>query len=74
MDDEKPRKSNHGGIVTALVLLPVFYVLSFGPVIRLSYRHVSSSTLWKIYFPVSWLHEHTILKKPLEQYAKLWGI
>jgi hypothetical protein len=27
----------------------------------------------KIYAPVVWLHDHTILEKPLEMYSKLWG-
>ena len=74
MNDDPHRKPNHGGIVAAIVLLPVFYLLSFAPVIKLIHPYVRSSTLRQIYFPVIWLHDHTLLKKPLEQYVKLWGI
>ena len=74
MTDESTCKPSHGGIVVALLLLPVFYVLSIGPVISLSHSHVRHSTLRLIYYPVLWLHDHTVLKKPLEDYGKLWGV
>ena len=67
MTDESARKPNHGGIVAALLLLPVLYVLSIGPVARMGIKYgVWNSTQQRIYFPVLWLHDHTILKKPLE--------
>ena len=75
MNDSPPRKPNQGGIMAALLLLPVLYVLSFGPVVTIAVKYrVRDSTLRWIYFPVFWLHDHTILKKPLEGYAGLWGL
>ena len=74
MTDDPTCKPNHGGIVAALLLLPVFYVLSFAPVIKFSHGYLRHSPLRQIYYPVIWLHYHTVLRKPLEEYLKLWGI
>ena len=73
MTDESTRKPNHGGIVAALLLLLVFYVLSIGPAMKMSIKYrLRFSTLRQIYFPVFWIHNHTALEKPLEQYFDLW--
>ena len=57
-----------------------FYVLSIGPVVALiEYLNYSGNTsvvsfIDSFYGPANWLHAETILKKPLEWYAELWGI
>ena len=57
-----------------------FYVLSIGPVVALiEYLNYSGNTsvvsfIDSFYGPANWLHAETILEKPLEWYAELWGI
>lgn len=74
MRDDDTRKPKHGGFVAAGLILPVFYVLSFGPVMKFTLPVDRLAVLRRVYLPVDWLHDHTILKKPLEEYAKLWGL
>ena len=71
MEDQKRK----GGavVIIALFLLPVLYVLSFGPA---DYAMKCSGgrgikTLMTVYAPVVWLHDHTPLHGPLERYAEL---
>lgn len=78
MNQENEEQSGHGGLVwiALIVLLPVLYVLSIGPVAA-SFKMMGNpppSYLMQFYVPVIWLHEHTPLKKPLEAYVKLWGV
>lgn len=58
-----------------VVMLPLLYVLSIGPVGALTKSGSNNVLAWVrgIYAPVVWLHDHTLLKKPLEAYARLWG-
>lgn len=59
------------------MLLPLLYVLSIGPVVAIAERTKSTESLKllkAVYAPVIWLHDHTILKKPLEAYVELWGV
>jgi hypothetical protein len=70
-------KTSSGWLITFLVSLPLLYVLSIGPVAAVVSRTQNSQSLdvlRNIYAPVIWLHEHTILKKPLEAYVELWGV
>ena len=70
-------RSSSGWLVTFVVVAPLLYVLSIGPVAALLSRTnsgVSVGTLRKIYAPVIWLHDHTLLKQPLEAYVELWGV
>ena len=58
-----------------LVALPVLYVLSIGPVVAIA----SKTKTWpglsqQFYAPVIWLHDHTLLRRPLEIYVALWGV
>lgn len=60
-----------------LVLVPLFYVLSIGPVAAVVSRRKSPQgmqLLENIYAPVIWLHDHTMLEKPLEAYVEMWGV
>ncbi len=70
-------RGSSGWFIIFLVVVPLLYVLSIGPVAALVSRSnngASAGTLRKIYAPVIWLHDHTVLKKPLEAYVELWGV
>jgi hypothetical protein len=64
--------------VVAIVLvltLPLIYAASVGPVARLAKElKVEEEPVRIFYGPLIWLHDHTLLKEPLEQYGRLWGI
>lgn len=70
-------KSSQGSGAAALfaillIVLPVLYVLSIGPVARL----VPSPPDWleAIYFPILWPAEHfEPFREMLEWYLELWG-
>jgi hypothetical protein len=64
------------GIWRWCAVLPLLYVLSIGPAARLMKGSPARFTmqLRAFYYPVIWLHDHTVLKKPLEVYVALWGV
>ena len=69
-------KGSSGWLIILVVAVPLLYVLSIGPAEAVFSRTKNSRTinlLGKVYAPVIWLHDHTILKKPLEAYVELWG-
>lgn len=67
--------SSGGGWVFALLLLmPVLYVLSIGPMALLADKGVlPREPVREFYKPVVWLHDHTPLARPLEWYGEVWG-
>ncbi len=55
----------------------VLYVLSIGPVYQIMLNRptpaiTTRDTLRTLYQPVYWLHDHTVLRSPLERYASHW--
>jgi hypothetical protein len=77
MDQEPKKKSENWGcaIIVFLVMFPMLYVLSIGPAAMIVNKYpkvISSKTAETFYFPVIWLHKHTILKEPIEVYVRLW--
>jgi hypothetical protein len=71
---ERPKGSPAIWVIALLVFLPIGYVLSIGPVVAIAERNkVGEETVKIFYTPVIWLHDHTVLEKPLEWYAQLWG-
>jgi hypothetical protein len=59
-----------------LMLLPVLYLFSFGPVLALVEQSGNRSVrdgVAVLYEPVGWLHDPTILKRPLEGYNRVCG-
>lgn len=78
MSDKNETESHPQGlsvVIGILFVIPLVYVLSMGPVAAASQKTPSSvSAVRQFYFPLIWLHDHTILKKPLELYAGLWGV
>jgi hypothetical protein len=79
MNSEAPGKSRHSGlIVWIVVLLPVLYILSAGPVWRWFSRVTPSYPenrfrliVEELYAPVFWLHHETPLRGPLSEYRDL---
>lgn len=64
-------------LVVCLILLPAFYVLSIGPVVMLGDNGFIPQSFEPafeiIYMPLILLHEHTLLREPLEWYVELWA-
>ncbi len=77
MNEEKD-KNNTIAITTFIIgVLPIIYILSIGPVAFFYQKYnISGTTYWKyiisFYTPVTWLHDNTPLKKPLENYVELF--
>ena len=71
MIEEMESKSHSGSFiwVGAAVLIPLLYVLSIGPVLRMFTNSPSppTGTLRSLYYPVVLLHDHTPLKRPIAQ-------
>jgi len=63
------------GLVTTLGCAWIsIYVLSVGPVFAMiEYANYGKQSAETFYGPVIWLHDETLLKKPLEWYSDLWG-
>jgi hypothetical protein len=60
-------------VPVVLLVLPLIYVASFGPVARLaSGLHLPIEALRAFYAPLVWLHDNTFLEGPFEQYERLW--
>jgi hypothetical protein len=74
MADESQNGGHWWGVVVALLLLPVLYVLSMGPVARFATTPGSRHAAQAFYAPLVWLHDSTPLKGPLEWYVELWGV
>lgn len=78
MPDEIETKSHSRTLSVAIGLLfalPLVYILSVGPVaLCCAKMHVDTEMVRQVYIPVIWLHDHTVLKKPLEMYLDLWGV
>ena len=76
MSTEKEPNSHTTAWITALVLVPVLYVLSIGPVDYLYWKGRISIGAWqpcrKFYTPFFWLRNDTPLQKPLKAYEKWW--
>jgi hypothetical protein len=53
----------------------LLYVLSIGPAGLIAKKTGASVVaLRQFYAPVIWLHDHTLLKKPLHAYTDIWGV
>jgi hypothetical protein len=70
----RPNPSAAVGLFALLLAVPILYVLSMGPVVAISEKTGRGGEAVKTFYaPIIWLHNHTILAKPLEWYAALWG-
>jgi hypothetical protein len=76
MTNEREDSSGSGGLVWfwAMVLTPLLYILSVGPVLLAFKGKPTSTGLRTFYYPVILLHDHTAMGKPIEAYCKLWGV
>jgi hypothetical protein len=75
--DNRSQHQSSGALWTLWILsVPLVYVLSVGPVVRLTMdnSHARGVPEWvdALYRPLGWIHEHTPLEKPLEWYMELW--
>lgn len=76
--DEPPAKSRSSSAAWSalIVVVPLIYVLSVGPVayvaLRLSMYNAAVAQARTFYAPVIWLHDHTFLKEPLNGYLEWW--
>lgn len=66
------------GLKTALIALPILYILSIGPVYLSVWMAGSGlppqvyTVIEILYQPLLLLHEHTALRGPLEAYLNWW--
>ena len=61
-------------VFSAVILLPILYVLSIGPVIAIAEKFDHPHEPYQVFYaPVGWLHDHTPLQGPLRKYASWWG-
>jgi hypothetical protein len=80
MNQENEKSSGHGRTtwLTLVGLVPLVYVLSVGPVLKVlegTGRYAASQRFIEtFYYPVILLHEYTPLRRPLEKYLELWGV
>ncbi|MBL8922433.1 MAG: hypothetical protein JNJ54_26510 [Myxococcaceae bacterium] len=62
-------------MAAVLVLLPLVYLLSIGPVAKtIDALGLSRGPAKQFYAPLIWLHDHTPLRRPLELYLSAWGV
>ena len=74
MSEEPKSKFNLTGLLVAVVLMPIFYVLSVGPAIMIDQR-VGRLPRWvgTFYAPLQWLCNHQpVMRKPIDAYVQLW--
>ena len=76
----EPKHERDAGSTTTVaiifaVVMPILYVLSVGPVaLACDKLDLPNAPAKAFYAPLIWLHDHTLLKKPLEAYLSLWGV
>jgi len=79
MNDSATGPANSSKTLALAILSPlvlfVVYVLSIGPAAAMCEHYDwDPAPLQTFYYPVIWLHEHTILREPLEWYVGLFGV
>lgn len=71
-----PRSHATAWTIVALILLPVLYFLSVPPAVIFTMKPRGSLPLPRILelyiAPSYWLHDHTPLEEPLDQYFGWW--
>jgi len=76
MSAEKEQKSQAAAWTITLVLVPVLYLLSYGPARYLNMKLTPSSAVDAFMdvfgAPYNWLHANTPFEKQLEDYVIWW--
>jgi hypothetical protein len=71
---EQELRSDKSSWILFAACAPLVYLLSLGPVGAITKNMPKTyAMVRRLYSPVRWLHDHTLLKKPLEAYVNLWG-
>ena len=74
-DIQRRARQRAAMIVGVSVILLVGYVLSFAPAYRyMQNGDLPSGGVWRVYAPVNWLIDMTILREPLLDWADYWGV
>jgi len=73
--DTSDRRGSHGGVVAALVITPVLYILSVGPAVWLFVHGYLPEAALVVYQPVNWMHDVSpeLVQGALERYVEWWG-
>lgn len=67
-------------ILIATVLIPPLYLLSYPPIVSVQKRYPPSITGiswaqgWFVFVPADWLIDHSLIRKPMLAWAKVWGV
>ncbi len=57
----------------SMVIVSLLYLLSIGPACLIFRKaNLPHSVLRGLYYPVTMLHDHTLLDEPLEAYCRWW--
>jgi len=75
MNAEDEQERSEGGLVwvTYIAIVAFLYVVSIGPAsLVVKGKPNGAAIVRTVYFPVVWLHDHTILRQPLNVYVDLW--
>ena len=71
--DGKHRPQWIAWLVTAIIGMPLIYLLGVGPAIILSEKFPASEKfIGIVYEPMGWVAEKTPLRKPLLAYFRFW--
>ena len=77
MNEEPARRSCPIAWTVTIAVIPLVYVLGFGPVVYLQYKPIMGVSVLgrieSIYKPVYWLCDGTPLKAPLGAYRQWWA-
>jgi hypothetical protein len=75
MTDETQKSKSSWWAVVLVLLLPVLYVLSIGPVVRIVDRtgsKTAKAAVADFYAPLGWLHKNTSANGLIDRYLDLW--
>ena len=65
-------------ILTSVFLAMILYAISLGPVYRVAEQNGGNAEMLRkantIYAPVLWARNNTLMREPIDAYARLWGL
>jgi hypothetical protein len=76
MSGDQNHKPHVTGWILALLLVPLLYLLSYGPMlyfgIKYDFSFLMVPAFQAFYAPYAWLRGHTPLQAPLDAYGMWW--